>query len=211
MIAPADIAGRVKVCGLRSAEEARACIEAGVDLVGLVFAPGSRRRLDIAQARAVREAIGGRAEVVGVFMDQTRHEVEQYASALRLDRLQLHGGEDCHAFLDIGLPLIKRLPPRVARPQSWPPRVWLLLDPGAGSGAAFDWEADGGVDARGAMVAGGLSPDNVEHVIRATGAAAVDVSSGVEAVAGHKDPSRIASFCARARAALAPALTEVGA
>ncbi len=49
---------RVKICGCMRIEDALAAKEAGADFVGLVFAPGSRRRLSTEQAQAVVEALG---------------------------------------------------------------------------------------------------------------------------------------------------------
>lgn len=195
-------ARRIKVCGLRTPGDARACVEAGVDLIGLVFVPGSRRRLDLAEAKSVLNAIAGRAEVVGVFMNQHRSEVEYIASVLALDRVQLHGSEALASWRDLGWPLIKRLEPGKPRTPDWPAEVWPLLDPGAGTGEPFGWDRLSGFDAGDAMIAGGLEPDTVEDAIVGTNAWAVDVSSGVES-AGQKDPARIEAFCRRARSAFA--------
>jgi len=69
-----------------------------------------------------------------------------------------------------------------------------------GNGLAFDWTilADA---PRPFMLAGGLKPENVAEAIRVTGAAMVDVSSGVESSPGVKDPKLIAKFIEAAKAA----------
>ena len=71
-----------------------------------------------------------------------------------------------------------------------------------GNGVSFDWTLlrGRGFD-KGFMLSGGLSPDNVAEAIRVTGAAMVDVSSGVESTPGIKDKSLIRNFIEAARSA----------
>ena len=70
-----------------------------------------------------------------------------------------------------------------------------------GNAAAFDWRILAGARfARPWMLSGGLTPQNVQEAIGASGAAMVDVSSGVESAPGLKDPIRIAQFLAATRA-----------
>ena len=104
--------------------------------------------------------------------------------------------------LKAGWPLIRRTRPGDARtPPLQDGSVWLL-DPGAGQGVAHDWRRQP-VDARNALVAGGLTSGNVAEIIALTAARGVDVSSGVEGPQGEKDPVAIAHFCAEARRAFA--------
>jgi phosphoribosylanthranilate isomerase len=190
----------IKICGVRKPLDVEAALHGGAQLIGLVFVPGSRRRLDLACARELRQAIGTRARAVGVFMDQPPPEVHEIARALRLDALQLHGAEPLAAWCEVGWPLIKRVTPRARAVPLRRDDVLWLLDPGAGQGLAHDWQgAD--IDAREAMVAGGLSPANVAGILQATAARGVDVSSGVEGSGGQKDPDAIVAFCTAARMA----------
>ena len=85
---------RVKICGVTCVEDAEAAILAGADLIGLNFYRPSPRYLDRASARAMRQVIGHRAQVVGVFVNEARSVIEQCAQELGLDMLQFHGDEE---------------------------------------------------------------------------------------------------------------------
>src|ERR1700712_310225 len=201
--------GLIKICGVRREADVEAAVLGGAQLIGLMFVPGSRRRLDLARAQQLRHVVGSRALAVGVFMDQPLAEVMEIATALRLDALQLHGTESIDEWRAAGRPLIKRVAPLNFDAASWPSDVLPLLDPGAGNGVAFDWQSAGlaigdstnGSAMRGAMLAGGLTPSNVAQTVLTTGARGVDVSSGVEVANGVKDVAAILAFCHCARAA----------
>jgi phosphoribosylanthranilate isomerase len=81
----------VKVCGVRSAEIAEVAVDAGADWLGLVLVPASPRYADDAAARAVVEAVGARAELVGVMVDATPADCDEAARRYRLSAVQLHG------------------------------------------------------------------------------------------------------------------------
>ncbi|MCY3918828.1 MAG: phosphoribosylanthranilate isomerase, partial [Chloroflexi bacterium] len=103
---------RVKICGLRNPRDALAARDAGADLLGVIFAK-SPRRASLAQARAIRAAIGPRIELfradpahfdnavdelgrpllVGVFAGQPADEIVRIAAEADLDLIQLSGGE----------------------------------------------------------------------------------------------------------------------
>ena len=188
----------IKICGVRAPADVEAALHGGAQLIGLVFAPGSPRRLDLARARELRQVIGTRARAVGVFMDQPRAEVLELGRALRMDALQLHGAEPLAEWREAGWPIIKRVKPQAGSVPLRCDNVLWLLDPGAGQGLVHDWNG-AGIDARESMVAGGLDPDNVAGIVRATTARGVDVSSGVEGPDGQKNPDAIVAFCAAAR------------
>jgi phosphoribosylanthranilate isomerase len=72
----------------------------------------------------------------------------------------------------------------------------------SGSGATADWlEARELASATELVLAGGLDARNVERAIRYVKPWGVDVSSGVEARRGEKDPAKIKEFVTRVRAA----------
>ncbi len=194
----------VKICGLTRPEDAGAAIEAGADLVGFVFVPGTPRALDPAQARWIRGLRG--AAKAGVFRDQPLELIVAIRRELGLDWIQLHGSEPGWYLDRLGPHVLRRVP--LAGTVDWrrvgelAGRCLPLLDPGAGDGIAFDRAllTDRPAGLR-FGVAGGLRPETVGEVIRQIQPALVDVSSGVERAPGLKDPARIKAFVEAVRAA----------
>jgi phosphoribosylanthranilate isomerase len=197
---------RVKVCGLTRAKDALLAERLGVDAVGVVFAAGSRRRVDLDLGVEVVAPLGPFVTRVGVFRSPAIGEVMAAIERLRLHAVQLHG--------DVDEGWVRELRQRVAviRALAWRPGLdrdglaaagadALLIDgPDAGSGTPFDWRgADGLRGAGDWILAGGLHPGNVAEAIERLRPAAVDVASGVEASAGVKDPARLAAFMAAVR------------
>jgi phosphoribosylanthranilate isomerase len=209
----------VKICGISDAAGLQAAAEAGADMVGLVFFPPSPRAVTLARAAAVSAAVPGGPKRVGLFVDATDEGIAEVLAAVPLDILQLHGEETPERCADIrqtfGRPVMKALgiasAADFAALDLYAPVVdHFLLDakapPGAalpgGNAAPFDWTLTAGRSIpRPWLLAGGLTPGNVAGAIAASLAQGVDVSSGVEASRGVKDPARIAAFVAAAKAA----------
>lgn len=191
--------GLIKVCGVRSLEDVQACAEAGVDMIGLVMVPGSKRQLLEHQALVLRERIAGDAQVVGVFMDQPWDEVRRLSEVLALDHVQLHGSESGQQWEQLGRCTIRRIKPACYHVGCQEPTILPLVDAGAGDGVALDWPP--GVSYPDALIAGGLTVNSVGALIRQLKPLGVDVSSGVEAQPGIKSARLIHEFCASARAA----------
>jgi phosphoribosylanthranilate isomerase len=202
---------RVKVCGLTRPQDAVAVEAVGADAVGVIFAPGSRRRVDVAQAAEVLAPLGPFVARVGVFVAPEPDALFAAVEALRLHAVQLHG--DLPAVDDASW---RALRDRVAviRAVTWTPDLDLealarapvdgvLVDgPRAGSGEPFDWDGAGSLRSLPRWVlAVGLEPGNVARAIERLRPPAVDVASGVEAAPGVKDLRRLAAFMAAVRGA----------
>lgn len=205
---------RVKICGLRETEHAVAAIEAGADLLGLVFAP-SRRQITPAHARRlINHLPRGRAEFVGVFVNTPPDEVNAIVEQCGLDWAQLSGDETPAECALIRVPVIKAFQANVEVDSvaeaigeigEFEGRAPVfLLDASSpeqrgGTGRRCDWRVAAQVArCHPTMLAGGLTADNVEEAIRSVRPWGVDVSSGVESC-GAKDPVLIAAFVERAR------------
>lgn len=207
----------VKICGINDEAAMRAAV--GADMIGFVFFPPSPRAVTPARAAALSAIVTGGPLRVGLFVDPSDDQLAETLAAVPLDVLQLHGEETpdrCAAIrARFGLPVMKALGIASAADldalAAYAPVVdRVLLDakapPGAplpgGNAAPFDWTLTAGrAIPRPWLLAGGLTPDNVAEAIRVSGAPGVDVSSGVEASRGVKDPARVAAFVAAARAA----------
>lgn len=193
---------RVKICGVRTPDDARAAAKAGATMVGLVFAEGSPRRIDRAQAEAILAALPSGVEPVALLADAAP---DHAVLAWWRGRVQLHGNEDeatCAAIAARGHALMRGFafsPEAVRRWDACTEVDTLVVDgPRGGGGVAFDHAALAsmlpGLRAR-VLLAGGLTPANVADAIRTVGPWGVDVSSGVERVRGTKDHAMIADFC----------------
>ena len=203
----ADI--RVKICGLTTPEAVEAA--ASADYIGFVFFPPSPRYVTPARASALA---AGAAARVGLFVEPTDAEVGEALDAIGLDVLQVVASPQRAAALRVrfGRPVWRAVGVDGAAdlPTGLEGADALLLDAKAapcatrpgGNAIAFDWSALRGWHAPGPwLLAGGLHPGNVAAAIAATGAPAVDVSSGVERSPGIKDPALIAAFLSAVRAA----------
>nr|WP_052401922.1 phosphoribosylanthranilate isomerase [Roseomonas aerilata] len=221
----------VKICGLSDRAGLDAAVAGGAEMIGLVFFPASPRAVTGARAAALLAHAPGEGWPlrVGLFVDASDEEIAAVLDAAPLDLLQLHGEEGparCASLrARFGLPVMKALGIATAADlallDEYAPVVdRFLLDakpaPGAalpgGNAAAFDWSLLAGrAVPRPWLLAGGLTPENVAEAVRATGAPGVDVSSGVEASRGVKDPARIAEFIRAARGAAGTAAPAVAA
>ena len=209
----------VKICGLSTPEALEAALEAGADMVGLVFFPPSPRHLGLERARALGRQAKRRAAKVALTVDADDATLANIVDALQPDLLQLHGKETIARLRDIkqkfGLPLIKALAVETPADLAILPGYAAVADqilfdarpprdatrPG-GLGAVFNWHVLDHLDLRVPfMVSGGLNAGNVAQAVQVTGAGGVDVSSGVERSPGVKDPDLIRGFIAAARAA----------
>lgn len=198
---------RVKICGLTRPEHAVAAVEAGAWAVGVVFADGPRK-VDIPTAVAVLANVPEEVKRVGVFVDPAMDDLRAAVVACGLSHVQLHasGLQASRIREDIGCGVVRGVPFRDPGDVVADGDI-VLYDaavPGmhGGTGVKLDWRALADADPpRPFGVAGGLNAGNVGAAIAALRPDLVDVSSGVEASPGIKDPRRIAEFCAAVVAA----------
>jgi len=192
---------RVKICGLSEIEHALAAVQAGADYLGLVFAP-SRRQITLERASQIVEAISlskPHPPVVGVFVNAAAQEVNHIADYCRLDWVQLSGDETWHYCQEIERPIIKAIHISADKTTdevlteieagyqlSLKQELVCLLDSEVidvygGTGQTFDWQLAKEVSAKfPVIIAGGLTPTNVEKLVMEIQPWGVDVSSGVE-------------------------------
>jgi phosphoribosylanthranilate isomerase len=200
---------RVKICGITRAEDALVAYGAGADALGFVFYGPSPRNVQAESARDIIRALPPFMTVVGLFVDPDPAQVERVISIVPVDLLQFHGDETPQLCRRFGLPYLKaiRVRPGVDLLEyacRFDDSRGLLLDAyvsGAhgGTGTRFDWTLIPKNLPQPIVLSGGLDPENVAEAIRQVHPAAVDVSSGVEAAKGIKDPRRILGFISGVR------------
>jgi phosphoribosylanthranilate isomerase len=208
---------RIKVCGITRIEDGLAAARAGADAIGLVFWPGTPRRVTIDEASAIAGAMPPFVSLVGLFVDPEPAEVEAVLGRVPLAALQFHGREPAALCRASGRPYLKafsveREADLLESLSSYGDAAAWLFDappregrPG-GTGHTFDWSRVPSALARPIVVSGGLHAGNVGDAIRRLRPWAVDVSTGVEALdadgrprPGIKDAARIAAFIEEAR------------
>ncbi|MHB1508621.1 MAG: phosphoribosylanthranilate isomerase [Acidimicrobiales bacterium] len=197
----------IKICGITSEEDALLAVAMGADAVGFVFAP-SPRQMSPNAVQAIVRRLPPEILTVGLFRDERAQRVVEVVNRTGLKAAQLHGNEsreDC-GYVAVRIPLVIKAfaagDHRLARAGEYGAPIILLDAPSPGSGKVFDWRlAEGAPKGRRLVLAGGLDAVNVADAIRTVHPWGVDVSSGVEASPGKKDPSKIRAFVQAARAA----------
>jgi phosphoribosylanthranilate isomerase len=208
-----------KICGLSTEEGVSAAVAGGAAYLGFVFYQPSPRAVTPQQAARLCETVPIEVARVALFVDADDETIKAALAAAPVDMLQFHGSESperiVEARLRFGRPVMKVV--AIAGPEdvtaaaryenaadrllfdAKPPRRRDAL-PG-GNGLAFDWGLIAGRAWRLPwMLSGGLTAELLPEAVRISGAAAVDVSSGVESRPGVKDPGKIHAFLAAARA-----------
>ncbi len=195
---------RIKICGITSVEDALAVARLGADAIGLVFYPDSPRYVSIDTAALISRQLPAFVNVVGLFVDAEQVYIEEVLERVAIDTLQFHGQETEQTCALYGKPYIKALRVRESAEiqdviSSYSTANAVLLDtyikdvPG-GTGVTFDWKlVPENVD-KPIILAGGLTPENVQSAIRQTRPYAVDVSGGVEQEKGKKDLDKVSKF-----------------
>jgi phosphoribosylanthranilate isomerase len=199
---------RVKICGVKSIEQALACAEAGADALGINFVASSPRRIDADMARAIVRAVGDRTLVVGVVEGMTVDAMRALRDGTGVGCLQVHGeapGASVAALLPHAYAAVGVSSTEDALRAGSMPGEFVMVDAKidgrlGGTGQTFDWSLVVELAKKRKLVlAGGLTPANVAAAIRAVRPWCVDVASGVEKAPGDKDLEKVRAFIEAAR------------
>jgi len=190
----------IKICGLTTETGVEGAVRAQVDAIGFVFAP-SKRQVTPQRARELARDVPAAIARVAVFQHPEQALLDEVCEVLQPDFVQT----DIEDLATLRVPDTVRVNPVVragrALPQALPQRI-VYEGPVSGVGTKVDWSTAARIAMRTKLVlAGGLNPENVAEAIRIVNPYGVDVSSGVEASAGIKDPALIMRFVSAAREA----------
>lgn len=194
-------------------------LEAGADMVGLMFFPKSPRHVSLSQACRLADMARGKAEIVAVTVNMDLDGLSRIRELVNPDIIQFHGSEAPEALAAVkvmhGTGIMKAVAVSEAADLEQAQYYAIVSDrilfdakPPAGSdlpggnGVSYDWGLLKGLDlGKPYMLSGGLDPSNVAEAIRVSGVSEVDVSSGVEREKGVKDNDLIRAFMAAAKGA----------
>ncbi len=196
---------RIKICGVKSPEDALAAVEAGADLIGVNFVEGSKRQVDVRRALEICEALESHdVERVALFRDAPWDKIDGILRRVPFERVQFHGSETEEEIEAVDLPTIKAIRGAdQAAAETYPGSILLLDHPhqGGGQGQAWDWREaeDLIVHGHDVIIAGGLTPENVAEALADVGDIppwGVDVATGVEEEGeeARKDPEKMRAF-----------------
>jgi phosphoribosylanthranilate isomerase len=217
----------VKICGITNLEDALGAVDAGADGLGFVFYEKSPRKTDVGAARDIIREIPNEIEKVGVFVEHEPEQIREIVLQTGLTTVQLHGNQVLSRVWSDKVPVEQSLGVRKMIPvvpgDSLKERG-VLINEGArdnvfallfdsqlngrtgGTGTTFDWRGTRAMVQvislkLPVIVAGGLTASNVAEAIRLLQPFGVDVSSGVEARPGKKDPAKVKAFIEAVRGA----------
>jgi phosphoribosylanthranilate isomerase len=194
---------KIKICGIKTIEDAKIAVSLGVDFLGFNFYPPSKRYIEPEKARDIIDDLDDKVINIGVFVNEPLEKVRRVIEVSGIDIVQLHGDEDTDYISQLDLKVIKALrvggPADISGLENYGAYA-LLVDSRTkeygGSGKKADWDLAkkvGDYTDR-LMLAGGLVPENVAEAIKKVRPWAVDTASGVESGPGKKDPEKIKRF-----------------
>ena len=197
---------RSKICGFTRPQDALAAAQLGVDAVGLVFYPPSKRFVSIEQAQEIVRVLPPFVSVVALFVNENTERIRQVLAQVPVDILQFHGDETPEFCRQFDRPYIKAVRVQntgdiIAAQQQYPDARAVLFDAHiegeyGGTGHRFDWAMLPDQLSGHWILSGGLTPENNGEAVKITGAKIIDVSSGVESAPGIKSAEKIAALLA---------------
>ncbi|MBP7018720.1 phosphoribosylanthranilate isomerase [Candidatus Saccharibacteria bacterium] len=178
---------KLKICGVQNINEAKELVRLGVDYIGLNFVPSSKRRIDLETAQEIVAAVrSSSTQTVLLFQNQSVEFIKNIASELDISLLQLHGSEDYSTYssLAVGNKIIKVIYPNSDLKQqisNFPSDYYLLDRPNQGNGELVSQDSVKLASSLSSclFLAGGITPSNLQEVIRNARPYAVDIASGV--------------------------------
>ena len=190
---------KIKICGITRIKDAQLCVKYGVDAIGFIFYPKSKRYITPEDAKNISLALPPFVHRVGVFVNEKIEEVNRIANIVKLTAVQLHGDESLEYVSKINYQVIKSFGVDDSFNFSILNKYkncGILLDVKdteqyGGTGKSFNWELIP-EEVRGkVIIAGGVGITNIENVFRNINPYGVDISSSVEISPGIKDKTKV--------------------
>src|SRR5215216_216545 len=207
---------KIKICGIKTVDDALAAIDLGADLLGFNFYPKSPRYVSMGHCRGIMSTVRkyGYVKYVGVFVNAPVAEIQATMETCELSLAQLHGDETVETLSQLGGRAFKAFR-GVADVETDKGMIGngtpaFLVDAAVkglygGSGVTADWDGAAELAQKyPLLLAGGLTPENVADAVWQVKPWGVDVASGVESAPGEKDRGRMKAFVKAVRSATTP-------
>ncbi len=190
---------KIKICGIAKLDDAQLCVEHGVDAIGFIFYPKSKRYITPEDAKKIATSIPVFTHKIGVFVDEDFDEVNRIAKLVGLSGVQLHGNETVDYISKISHPVIKSFGVDESFDFSLIEAYKdcaIFLDVKdtkqfGGTGNSFDWELIPADVRNRIIIAGGVGINNIEDIYKNINPYGIDLSSSVEVSPGIKDANKI--------------------
>lgn len=193
----------VKICGITNLEDALCAIDAGADALGFVFYPKSPRYITPKNAKGIAEKLPLDVKKIGLFVDATPEEIGVTCKEAQMDMAQIHFEVDKDFWSALKVPFLRVVRARksceIAQYKGLIRLVDAYVEGYGGAGQRLDLSWFENADCENIILAGGLTPENIEQ-LKPLGFYGVDVSSGVEKAKGIKDHDKVKAFIQRVKA-----------
>ncbi|OHD86452.1 MAG: N-(5'-phosphoribosyl)anthranilate isomerase [Sulfuricurvum sp. RIFCSPLOWO2_12_43_5] len=193
---------KVKICGITNLEDAYIAIDAGADALGFVFYPESPRYITPQDARSIIKMLPPFVEKVALFVNETPEVIRETCLLSGCTLAQIHFDVEDDFFTQVDFPSLRVVRAKKREDILTHTDEYRLIDAYCesfgGSGKRLNIEWFEGIDCSKIILAGGLDPGNVAS-LKSYGFYGVDVSSGVEASYGKKNPQRVKAFIQKAK------------
>ena len=193
----------VKICGITNLEDALCAIESGADALGFVFYPKSPRYIEPQNAFSIAQQIPSGVKKIGLFVEVSPEEINETCKEAGMDMAQIHFDVDKSFWSALKVPFLRVVRAKSKEDLDQFQGLIRLVDAhvpsfgGAGERLDLSWFEH--QDCENIILAGGLSPENINDV-KQLGFYGVDVSSGVEKAKGLKDHEKVRLFVQKAKA-----------
>ena len=193
---------RTKICGITSLNDAMLSIEAGADALGFVFYKPSPRYISPEDAAAIIAKLPPFVEKVALFVNEDAATINTLCKRTGATLAQIHFDAEQELFNRLQVPYLRVIraqsPGDIAQHSDKYRLIDAYCESYGGTGKRLNIEWFEGADCSKIILAGGLDPENVSTLSR-YGFYGIDVSSGVEAAKGVKDPEKVRAFIANAK------------
>ena len=188
---------KVKICGITNYEDANNACKFGADALGFVFYKKSPRYIEPIKAKKIIEKLPPFVSKIALFVNETTEKIDEISQFIGADYAQIHFETDKNFYNNLKTKHIKVIRAKcyedIFKYKTEYRIIDAFVEEYGGSGKRVNLEWFKNIDKSKIILAGGLTPKNLEEVLN-LGFYGVDVSSGVEKSKGIKDVIKLKEF-----------------